>query len=55
MTPKLPAAISLLAERVSLATAFRRLPAGDRATETVTLYDNFSSGREWHYEHHSKD
>ncbi len=27
----------------------------DRATETVTLYDNFSSGREWHYEHHSKD
>jgi len=21
----------------------------------VTLYDNFSSGKEWHYEHHSKD
>jgi len=27
----------------------------DRATETVTLYDNFSSGREWHYAHHLND
>ncbi len=27
----------------------------DSATEVVTLYDNFSSGREWHYEHHLKD
>ena len=24
-------------------------------TEQVTLYDNFSSGREWHYAHHSHD
>jgi UDP-glucose 4-epimerase len=24
-------------------------------TETVTLYDNFSSGREWHFEHHAGD
>lgn len=24
-------------------------------TEQVTLYDNFSSGREWHYGHHSQD
>src|SRR5208282_716385 len=23
--------------------------------EAVTLYDNFSSGREWHYEHHLQD
>ncbi len=23
--------------------------------ETVTLFDNFSSGREWHYKHHEKD
>ncbi|MDR3424746.1 MAG: NAD-dependent epimerase/dehydratase family protein [Alphaproteobacteria bacterium] len=23
--------------------------------ERVRLYDNFSSGREWHYEHHAKD
>lgn len=27
----------------------------DRATEAVTLYDNFSSGREWHYAHHAND
>jgi UDP-glucose 4-epimerase len=25
------------------------------ATESVTLYDNFSSGREWHYAHHAGD
>jgi UDP-glucose 4-epimerase len=25
------------------------------ATERVTLYDNFSSGRQWHYEHHAGD
>lgn len=27
----------------------------DSKTAAVTLYDNFSSGREWHYEHHSGD
>ncbi len=27
----------------------------DSATELVTLYDNFSSGREWHYAHHASD
>jgi len=27
----------------------------DRDTETVTLYDNFSSGRQWHYAHHQGD
>jgi UDP-glucose 4-epimerase len=27
----------------------------DPATEAVTLYDNFSSGREWHYSHHRQD
>ena len=27
----------------------------DPATKGVTLYDNFSSGREWHYEHHRGD
>lgn len=27
----------------------------DIAVEAVTLYDNFSSGREWHYEHHATD
>lgn len=27
----------------------------DSSTETVTLYDNFSSGREWHFEHHLGD
>jgi len=27
----------------------------DPATEAVTLYDNFSSGREWHYAHHAGD
>lgn len=27
----------------------------DRNTEAVTLYDNFSSGREWHYTHHEHD
>lgn len=27
----------------------------DSATKAVTLYDNFSSGREWHYAHHSGD
>jgi len=27
----------------------------DRAVKAVTLYDNFSSGREWHYAHHEKD
>lgn len=25
------------------------------ATKRVTLYDNFSSGRQWHYEHHAGD
>jgi len=25
------------------------------ATSRVTLYDNFSAGREWHYEHHRAD
>jgi UDP-glucose 4-epimerase len=28
---------------------------GDPATERVTLYDNFSSGREWHYAQHAGD
>ena len=28
---------------------------GDPSTERVTLYDNFSSGREWHYAHHIGD
>jgi UDP-glucose 4-epimerase len=27
----------------------------DREVEAVTLYDNFSSGREWHYAHHATD
>jgi len=27
----------------------------DPATERVTLYDNFSSGREWHYADHAQD
>jgi UDP-glucose 4-epimerase len=27
----------------------------DRGVEAVTLYDNFSSGREWHYEHQLHD
>jgi UDP-glucose 4-epimerase len=26
-----------------------------RSVSTVTLYDNFSSGREWHYAHHRDD
>jgi UDP-glucose 4-epimerase len=28
---------------------------GDPATERVTLYDNFSSGQDWHYAHHIRD
>ena len=28
---------------------------GDENTEAVTLFDNFSSGRPWHYEHHAND
>jgi UDP-glucose 4-epimerase len=28
---------------------------GDKSTETVTLFDNFSSGRQWHYVHHAAD
>lgn len=31
-----------------------RLPAGTWVA-AVTLYDNFSSGREWHYEQHLSD
>ncbi|HTR39788.1 MAG TPA: NAD-dependent epimerase/dehydratase family protein [Bryobacteraceae bacterium] len=27
----------------------------DKSIEAVTLYDNFSSGREWHYAHHEHD
>lgn len=27
----------------------------DRNIQKVTLYDNFSSGREWHYAHHAAD
>lgn len=27
----------------------------DPEVDAVTLYDNFSSGREWHYEHHRND
>jgi len=27
----------------------------DKNTEVVTLFDNFSSGREWHYTHHQGD
>jgi len=27
----------------------------DKSVEAVTLYDNFSSGREWHYAHHEED
>jgi UDP-glucose 4-epimerase len=27
----------------------------DRSAASVTLYDNFSSGREWHYQHHCSD
>ncbi|MDB4957876.1 MAG: NAD-dependent epimerase/dehydratase [Myxococcales bacterium] len=28
---------------------------GNPAVRRVTLYDNFSSGREWHYKHHATD
>ena len=28
---------------------------GDAAVAGVTLYDNFTSGREWHYAHHLHD
>jgi len=28
---------------------------GDSPTARVTIYDNFSSGRRWHYEHHVDD
>ena len=28
---------------------------GDPSTAAVTLYDNFSSGREWHHAHHKND
>jgi len=28
---------------------------GDRSIDAVTLYDNFSSGREWHFEPHRSD
>lgn len=27
----------------------------DAATQRVTLFDNFSSGRDWHYQHHAGD
>ena len=27
----------------------------DKSVQAVTLYDNFSSGREWHYAHHEHD
>jgi len=27
----------------------------DKSVQAVTLYDNFSSGREWHYAHHEND
>ena len=27
----------------------------DTAVERVALYDNFSSGREWHYDQHRSD
>ena len=27
----------------------------DATVTAVTLYDNFASGREWHYEHHASD
>jgi UDP-glucose 4-epimerase len=27
----------------------------DPSTEKVTLFDNFTSGREWHYAHHKGD
>ncbi|HEY2730242.1 MAG TPA: NAD-dependent epimerase/dehydratase family protein, partial [Polyangia bacterium] len=28
---------------------------GEGGAAAVTLYDNFSSGREWHYAHHARD
>jgi UDP-glucose 4-epimerase len=28
---------------------------GDESTEQVTLFDNFTSGREWHFQHHLAD
>jgi nucleoside-diphosphate-sugar epimerase len=28
---------------------------GNRDVRQVTIYDNFSSGRKWHYEHHADD
>jgi len=32
-----------------------RLLASDGGAAAVTLYDNFTSGREWHYAHHAGD
>ena len=34
---------------------FDRLLARSAGAAAVTLYDNFSSGREWHYAHHAND
>ena len=32
-----------------------RLLTQEKDLERVTLFDNFSSGREWHYAHHAAD
>ena len=46
---------SHFADRLLGNPAPRNAAPGNAATAAVTLYDNFSSGREWHYAHHLSD
>jgi len=43
-------------ERFEPSTQFREQALlGDPSVAGVTLFDNFSSGQAWHYEHHAGD
>jgi UDP-glucose 4-epimerase len=55
MTPASRARVLIVGGAGFIGSHFTDALLSDRSTEQVTLYDNFSSGQEWHYAHHGDD
>jgi len=55
MNPPLPRRFFIAGGAGFIGSHFTDRLLCDKSVEAVTLYDNFSSGREWHYAHHETD
>src|SRR5579883_2469750 len=53
--PAAPGRVAIAGGAGFIGSHFTDRLLADPRTTGVTLYDNFSSGREWHFEHHLLD